>query len=178
MSRKPNHSLSPRSAKYDNESAPYFSTMKRARSRESGRYDERRGETAGRNSSQQNDSAIAIPTASSAGDTSRSVVCGSAIVFSPTSRSVTASMTSGSAIAGCRNATPIVPPTTATTIATNDDTIARRHDDGFAGAAKSSRWTTRNATTMRAMIASSMSRPLVTLPITATSRSPFASSHA
>ena len=58
VSRKPNHSLSSRNAKYDNESAPYRSTMNRARSRDSGRYDDSRGETAGRNSNQQNESAI------------------------------------------------------------------------------------------------------------------------
>src|SRR5207253_9769247 len=117
--------------------------MNRARSRESGRYDDNRGETAGRNNNQQNESAIATPTASSAGDTSRSMLLGNATVFNPTSRPPTASAIFGSANFGCRHATPAVPPMIATEVASNAAPRPRRHDDGFAGAVKSSRWTSR-----------------------------------
>ena len=180
VSRKPNHSLSSRSAKYDSESAPYRSTMNRARSRDSGRYDDNRGETAGRNSSQQNDERDA--------DADREqrrrhepvdVVAAARRSCIPTSRS-------RDRLRDLRQRQVRVPQRDADRPADDRDRdpraratpTPRRHDDGLAGAAKSSRWTTRKTTTSSATIASSTSRPLMTLPTTATSSSALASSHA
>ena len=178
VSRKPNHSLSSRNAKYDSESVPYFSTMNRARSRESGRYDESRGTTAGRNKQPAEGQRDTDADCEQRGR-QRSGRGGRRARSSctPTSRSATASL-----IFADRQIR--MPQRDADRAADDGDNDAHERDAERASprrrvrrARRSRRGArTRKTTTISATTASSTSRPLTTLPTTDTSSNAIASS--
>ena len=166
MSRKPNHSLSSRRAKYDERvGAVALDDEPRPVTRQAAGTTTAEATPPAGTAASSTTSTIPMPTASSAGDTSRSMPDrqrDAAHADEPfadgfaDARHRQVGMLERDADRRRRRSRPRRRTTT--------PRQPSPHEDGLAGAAKSSRCASRNTTTNSAMIASSMSRPLVTLP--------------